>query len=609
MENKEYMLGNSAIARGLLEGGVGFVSGYPGTPSSEIIDTLRTVEEKDFYVEWSVNEKVAVEAAIGAAFTGIRSAATMKHVGLNVAADPLMTVSYSGIEGGLIIISADDPSFHSSQNEQDSRRYAEFALLPCFDPSTPQEAKDMIPYAFEISEKYKKVVIFRPTTRICHGKSDIKLGEIPGKSGEANFEKDTSRWVMLPQNAKRRHPVIIDLQKEIQKELEESPWNTLELKNTSKLGIIASGIASAYTKEAIKEIENKTKNEFSFLKICAYPAPEEKIKKILKHCDTVLIIEELEPIVEDRVRIIAQQNKIKTEILGKYTNHVSRVNELNTDICKNSIENAFGLKESASLVDEANNETEIELPVRPPTLCPGCSHRAAFQAMKDIFGRSAIYPGDIGCYTLGIQNGTVDTTVCMGASISIAAGMSKAGEKKHICCAIGDSTFFHSGMNSLMNAIYNKADITVSILDNRITAMTGHQPNPGVGITAMGEETYSVSIEELCKAMGAEFIRVVSAYDYDSCKTAFKEAKSFRGVSVVIVKQACAIVERKAGVRRTPYYVKTDKCKGCKRCVNFGCPAIEYDNETAIATINSQCNGCGVCAYICSFDAILEVEK
>lgn len=611
MSEKEYMLGNAAIARGLLEGGLGLISGYPGTPSSEIVDTLRAVKDKDFYVEWSVNEKVAVEVAIGAAFTGIRAAVTMKHVGLNVAADPLMTVAYAGVKGGLIIISADDPSFHSSQNEQDTRRYAEFALLPCFDPSTPQEAKDMIPYAFALSEKFEKPVIFRPTTRVSHGKSDIVLGDIPGRYGNAEFEKDPAHWVMLPQHARARHPLVIADREKIMAELENAPWNTLDLKdgtaNGKKIGVIASGIASAYAREVLDEIGDAGGPEISFLKICAYPAPESKIREMLEHCDTVLVVEELEPIVEDRVRIVAQTNGLATEILGKETGHTSRVNEFNTLLCRRFIRGAFGLSDDAGSDDDA--PLSVPLPARPPTLCAGCSHRSAYQAMKEVFGRTAIFPGDIGCYTLGIQNGTMDTTICMGASISIASGLAQAGEKKPICCSIGDSTFFHSGMNSLMNAIYNKARITVAILDNRITAMTGHQPNPGVGLTAMGEETYAVSIEELCRAMGAPFIRVVDAYDFNAVKEAFREAKAFEGVSVVIVKQACVIAGRKAGIRRRPLVVETEKCKGCRRCVTFGCPAIEFDKETAVASINTQCSGCGVCADICSFDAIREVTE
>ncbi|WNY25846.1 indolepyruvate ferredoxin oxidoreductase subunit alpha [Methanolapillus millepedarum] len=619
---KEYMLGNAAIARGVLEGGVGVVSGYPGTPSSEIIDILRVQKDRDFYVEWSVNEKVAVEVAIGAAFTGVRSLVTMKHVGLNVGADPLMTVAYSGVKGGMIIVSADDPSFHSSQNEQDTRRYAEFAQIPCFDPATIQDAKDMISYAFEFSEKFETPVLFRPTTRTSHGKSGVILGEVKPNDRKADFTKDPAHWVMMPNNAKARHKVILDRYPEMGKALESSPWNVLELCEKSEIGVIASGIASVYAKEALHYLGINA----SFLKITAYPVPENLILEMLSRCEKVLVIEELEPIVENNVRIIAEKHKetVKTQIFGK--DPVPRMNELNFDICRNALLSVFKDECDPAVLAQLDSElissvtvpnvslfpkelAEIVLPPRPPALCVGCSHRSAFQVIKDVFGKNAVFPSDIGCYTLGIHSGAVDTTICMGASISMSSGMSAAGEKKSICCTIGDSTFLHTGVNSLMNAVYNKSNITVAILDNRITAMTGHQPNPNVGLTATGEETVAVSLEAICIAVGAKFVRVVDAYNYDEMKNAFREAKAFEGTAVVIVKQACAIVARKDGVKRKPYAVSKELCRGCKKCISFGCPATEFNTKEAVAFINSQCIGCGVCAQICPFHAILEVTE
>ena len=607
---KEYMLGNAAIARGVMEGGIGVVSGYPGTPSSEIVDILRAQKNRTFYAEWSVNEKVAVEVAIGAAFAGTRAIVTMKHVGLNVAADPLMTVSYSGTKGGLIILAADDPSFHSSQNEQDTRRYAQFAQIPCFDPATVQDAKDMIAYAFDFSERFETPVIFRPTTRISHGKSSVELGEIKENTNTIDFVKDTSRWVMMPQNARVRHGVLLGKQKEMSETLEESPWNVLEICGDSKIGVISSGIASVYSKEALHALGINA----SFLKITAYPMPDNKILEILNHCDKVLVVEELEPIVEDRVRILAQQNNIQTEIIGK--NPVPQMNELNFEICRNVMAAVFKEYCDAAALESVRpaeplsaDLTNIVLPPRPPALCVGCSHRSAFQVIKDVFGKNAIFPSDIGCYTLGIHSGAVDTTICMGASISMSSGLAHAGEKKPVCCTIGDSTFLHTGVNSLMNAVYNSAKMTVAILDNRITAMTGHQPNPNTGETAVGVETIPVSLEAVCTAVGVQFLRTVDAYDYEGLKTAFRDAKNFDGVSVVIVRQACAIVARKAGVRRNPFAVISDKCKGCRKCINFGCPATEFNDKTAKAILNSQCIGCGVCAQICPFDAIAEVKK
>lgn len=613
MSTREYMLGNVAIARGIVEGGAQVISGYPGTPSSEIIDTLSRMDDRNFYVEWSVNEKVAMEVAAGAAWSGVRSVVTMKHVGLNVAADPLMTLAYTGVKGGMVIIVADDPSCHSSQNEQDTRKYAEFSLVPCLDPSTIQEAKDMIPYAFELSEKFEIPVIFRPTTRISHGKSDVESGEVVKNRPVAHFEKLLDRWVMLPKNARVRHPHLLGIQDGITKELEHSPWNELTINDNnssgSKIGIIASGIASVYTKEAILNLGI----DVSFLKIGTYPVPKSLIRDMLDHVETVLVIEELEPVVEDRVRIIANETGSNVRIIGKTGDFVSRVGELNVELCEAAISNAFGMGEKTKLaesnLDEKSGMADIELPLRPPAMCPGCSHRAVYYAMKKVFGNDAVYPSDIGCYTLGVQSGTVETTLCMGSSITLASGIYHAGESRPICCSIGDSTFFHTGMNGLMNAVYNKANITVTILDNRVTAMTGHQPNPGMGKTATGEPTVDISIKDLCRSLGAEFVEVVDAYDRKATEEVFRCAKEYDGTSVVIAEQACVIDARRAGIRLKPYVIDVDKCTGCKQCVKFGCPAIEFDAEGKYAKITALCTGCGVCVQICKFNAISEVGK
>lgn len=601
MSTREFMLGNVAIARGIIEGGGQVISGYPGTPSSEIIDTLAAMEKRDFYVEWSVNEKVAFEVAAGAAIAGARSVVTMKHVGLNVASDPLMTLSYMGVKGAMIIISADDPSCHSSQNEQDTRKYAQFALMPCFDPSTPQEAKDMVPDAFRLSNKFQAAAIFRPTTRISHGKSDVELGEITSEKPQVKFEKIPERWIMMPKNARARHPYVLQVYEDIRKELENSPWNQLELEAGSKLAVISSGVASVYAREAMK----KCGLHASFLKICAYPVPEGKVISILEHADKVLVIEELEPVLEDEVRIMAQKHGIDVEIAGKSKGLVPRHGELNVDVCMDAISNAFELPVVSS---EATN-LDLELPLRPPVLCPGCSHRAAFYVMKKVFGKDGIYPSDIGCYTLGVQSGAVDTTLCMGASITMSSGIYHAGEDHPICCSIGDSTFFHTGMNGLLNAVYNKADITVTIMDNRITAMTGHQPNPGMGRTAVGEATVAVSISEICHALGAEFVEESNPYDLMATEDVFKRARDYKGTSVVITRQPCVIDLRRSGVKKAMFSVDAEKCTGCKACVRFGCPATEFDIETKHARINNMCTGCGVCAQICKFGAITEVKR
>jgi indolepyruvate ferredoxin oxidoreductase alpha subunit len=474
--------------------------------------------------------------------------------------------------------------------------------VPCFDPATPQEAKDMLPYAFELSEKFEIPVIFRPTTRISHGKSDIELGEIPTEKRVPNFEKLLDRWVMLPKNARPRHTHLLSLQQPIEDELAESPWNSLELKKDVRLGVIGAGIASVYAKEALLELGL----EASFLKIGAYPVPKKLILELLQTVSTVIIFEELEPVVEEQVKMIAQENGLEVRVLGKAGGFVPREGELDVSAFLETLKRAFDLEMEP---EHEPSGAALELAPRPPSLCAGCSHRATFYSMKKVFGKDAIYPSDIGCYTLGIQSGTVETTLCMGSSISIASGIYHAGEKRPICCSIGDSTFFHTGMNSLLNAIFNKADITVTILDNRITAMTGHQPNPGVGFTVTGEPTVEVSLAELCKAMGAGFVSVVDPYKLEETQEAFKAAKEYRGTAVVIAKQPCVISGKRAGLKRVLYIVDPEKCEGCKQCVKFGCPAIEFDEENKCAVITDLCSGCGVCAQICKFEAIQEVKR
>jgi indolepyruvate ferredoxin oxidoreductase alpha subunit len=597
--NIRYLLGNHAIAQAIIDSAVDVVAGYPGTPSSEIIEYLGNMKP-ECHIEWSVNEKVALEVAIGAAWSGGRSVATMKHVGLNVASDPLMTLAYAGTKGGLIIISADDPGCHSSQNEQDNRRYAQFALIPCLDPATPQEAYDMVSFAFEFSEKFETPVILRPTTRICHGKSDIHLREPDSSTREIHFEKRPDQWVMLPSRARVRHKMLIEKQTEISKALELSPWNELDIIEGVELGIIASGVAFAYTKESIKKLGIKA----SLLKITTYPPPVNLIKQMLDSVKQVLIIEEMEPIVEETVRSISGSD---IEIHGK--DIIPRNGELNLTIVEAAIAEIAGL-ELNTIIPE---KTSIELPIRPPVMCPGCPHRATYVAMKKAFGKEAIFPGDIGCYTLGVQLETMDTCLCMGASITTAAGIYHAGETKPICCSIGDSTFLHTGIPGLLNAVYNGADITVAILDNRTTAMTGHQPNPSTGLNVLGDSTYEVSLEEMAKACGVAFVETTDPFDIKKTIEIFKQAREHKGVSVVISKQECIITARRRGQRLGLFAVDTNECTGCKTCLKIGCPAIEFKEsdekgKKGKSHINSFCVGCGVCAQICPFEAIKEVS-
>lgn len=590
---REYLLGNAAIARGLLEAGVGVVAGYPGTPSSEIIENIVDLKgEATLHVEWSVNEKVALEVAAGASWTGCRAAATMKHVGLNVAADPFMTLAYLGVGAGLVVISADDPYCHSSQNEQDSRRYCQFAAIPCLDPKNPGEAKEMAAYAFELSERFNIPVMLRPTTRVSHARSDVEVADARPASKPGRFIKNPARRVALPIHARPLHSELLAKQVALEEALESAPWNRLVLRG--KVGVIASGIASLYAEEAIADLDE----DISVLSLGTYPLPKKLICRMLEHVSRVMVIEELEPVVEEQVHILARTVNPNLEILGK-NGFIPREGELDFLLVRNAIARMMGRPERAALAVASGI-----LPARPPSLCPGCSHRATYYAMKKVFGKNAIYPSDIGCYTMAVNMGTVDTCLCMGASITLASGIRHGGEEEGICCSLGDSTFLHGGMTGLLNAAYNKARITVTILDNSTTAMTGHQPNPGTGQTATGESTVQVSLEDLAKALGAGLVETVDPYHLDETIEGFARAKEYPGLSVIIARQPCVIKARKKGARPKPFRVNED-CVGCKNCVNFGCPAIEFDDDAA--KINMLCTGCGVCAAICPANAIQEV--
>ncbi len=595
---KEYLLGNAAIARGILEAGAGVVTGYPGTPASEIVESVVPFAKKyGIHVEWSVNEKVAVEVAIGASWTGTRAVAIMKHVGLNVAADPFMTLAYTGVRAGLVVIASDDPFCHSSQNEQDSRRYAQFASIPCLDPADPQEARDMCNYAFELSEKLELPVLLRPTTRVSHARADVEVGQIEEERSNPEFVKNPARWVMLPVHARPRHTELLKKQDRIRAALSDVPWNRLVLRGD--LGIIASGISGLYAEEAIKQLEA----DISILRIGTFPPPDGLCSEFLEHVSKVMVIEELEPVLEEYVERLARVCNSDLEILGKRSGHIPREGELDSLIVRNAIAEMFDLPEEEVL---SLKEAEEILPPRPPALCPGCSHRATYYAMRKAFGKDAIFPSDIGCYTLAVPMGTIDTCLCMGASITVGSGIRFGGEERDICCSIGDSTFLHTGLLGLLNAAYNKARITVAILDNSTTAMTGHQPHPGTGFTVSGEKAKAVSIGTLAKALGADFVETVDPYDIDATIESFKRAREFPGLSVVIARQACVTNARRAGIKRRPFMVNNENCNGCRECVEFGCPAIEFDEDNA--RINSLCSGCGVCAQICPSNAIEVVE-
>jgi indolepyruvate ferredoxin oxidoreductase alpha subunit len=586
---RRYLLGNEAIAHACMEAGVDFVSGYPGTPSSEVIDTLRMQPDRSFYLEWSVNEKVALENALAAAWCGVRALCTMKHVGLNVAADPLMTSAYTGVTGGLVILSADDPFAHSSQNEQDTRCYAHFARVPCLDPASVQEAHDMIPQAFALSEEFGLPVLFRPTTRICHSKGDVGLGPVVKSTRKGEFKKDPRQYVVIPAHTRILHKKLNEKQPALRKRLVELGFNRCEIRG--KTAIIASGIGASYVEELLP-------SGVSFMKIAAYPIDEEWLGDFVRKHEKVLIIEELAPEVEEIVRQVAGT----VPVFGKKNGYAPHEGEL-------SPQAVAAIMEKAGFLARSPYPAVIpipDVPARPPILCAGCLHRSAFAAIKKVY-RDAIYPSDIGCYTLGLQLGVVDTTICMGASITVASGIAHTGEPRDVLCTIGDSTFLHTGIQGLMNAVYNGANMTVVILDNRITAMTGHQPNPNTGATACGVETPPVSLDAICRACGATFVESIDPYDMTGMVNLLQEAKKRSGVKVIIAKQMCVIMARRTGVKRGKYKVDTEACTGCGTCVRFGCPAIEFADEKA--RINELCNGCAVCAQLCPVGAIVREGK
>ncbi|WP_292425767.1 indolepyruvate ferredoxin oxidoreductase subunit alpha [Methanoregula sp.] len=587
---RHYLLGNEAIAHACLESGIDFASGYPGTPSSEVIDVLRVQKDPAYYVEWSVNEKVALENALAAAWCGIRAICTMKHVGLNVAADPLMTSAYTGVTGGLVIMSADDPFAHSSQNEQDTRCYAHFARLPCLDPAGVQEAHDMIRTAFEISEEFRLPVLFRPTTRICHSKGDVELGAVVPSTRKGEFHKDPRQYVVIPAHTRLLHKKLNEKQPALKKRLVERGLNHSTIKG--KTAIIASGIGASYVQELLPP-------DVSFMKIGAYPIDEEWLGEFARKHEKILVIEELAPVVEEAVRQVAGC----VPVFGKINGYAPYEGELSPAVVAAIMVKAGFLPENPF----AAMEPVQNLPLRPPILCAGCHHRAAFYAIKKVFKESAIYPSDIGCYTLGLQLRAVDTTICMGASITVGSGIAHSGEPRDVVSTIGDSTFLHTGIQGLMNAVYNGANMTVVILDNRITAMTGHQPNPNTGVTATGVESPPVSLDAICRACGVTFVETVDPYDTTGMVRVLEAAKARKGVKVIIAKQMCVIVARRAGVKRGRYAVNPEICTGCGICVRFGCPAIEFADEKA--RINELCSGCAVCARLCPVGAISREAK
>lgn len=574
---KKLMLGNEAVARGAYEAGVSVVSSYPGTPSTEITENI--VKYDDIYVEWAPNEKVACEVAIGASIAGARSMSCMKHVGLNVMADPVFTVSYTGVNGGLVLCVADDQGMHSSQNEQDSRHYAKASKILMLEPSDSGECKDFTKKAYELSEQFDTPVFLRLSTRVSHSQSLVEEEEradVPLK----DYEKNPQKYVMMPANAIKRHVVVEERIKALKEMAETSELNKIE-KNGSKIGVIAGGIAYMYAKEALGD-------KADYLKLgIVYPLPEKKIKEFASNYDKVYVIEELDPVIEDYCKSIGVDviGKEAFTLLGEYT----------PSMIKKAV-----LGESAPEFDMLD-ET---IPVRPPVMCAGCPHRGTFYVLKKL---GLVVSGDIGCYTLGaaMPLQSVDTTICMGASVSAAHGMAKARGKefnKKLVSVIGDSTFMHSGITGLVDIVYNKGNNTVIILDNSITGMTGHQDNPTTGYTIRKEETKQVNLITLCKSIGIEHVVVADPFDVKNFEKVVKEEVEREEPSVIIAQRPCALLPNMRK-KYSGHCKITDKCKKCKMCMKLGCPAISVDGDT-VKIDTTQCNGCGLCTQVCPFGAI-----
>lgn len=594
---KKLLMGNEAIAYGALEAGVQVVTGYPGTPSSEIFTTLAGMaSEQGFYAEWSVNEKVALEVAAGAAYAGARAMVTMKQVGLNVAADPLMTLAYIGVKGGLVLVVADDPGPHSSQNEQDTRKFAQFAKLPVLDPSTPQEAKEMTKAAFEISESLGLPVIVRPTTRTCHVCQDVEVDEAEVKrSKPAGFQKDPG-WVIFPSLAAKRHQWLNQQQEAIQNIFEVSSFNKI-YPGSRYSGVIASGVAYNYVQEVLEQLGV----DLPVLKIgTPCPLPVNLTLQFLDKVDRVLVVEEQEPVVEDQLIKVIWQHRHPLVLRGKYNHLIPREGELNVEKVKRAVIQFLKID-----VPREEPKQLPPLPVRPPVLCAGCPHRASFYAFKQATrGTDAVFTGDIGCYTLGNMAPlhAVDTCLCMGSSITIGSGLQRVEPERRVVAFLGDSTFFHSGIPGLINAVHNGSRLTVVVLDNRTTAMTGHQSHPGLARNATGEPVEPLDIARLAEACGAGLVMVVDPLNYSEAVTAARQALEFQGVSVLVMRRECVALVRE---RVLPRVIDSDKCLNCGLCLEeLGCPALSRGEQGPV--IGTACTGCDLCRQICPAEAIME---
>ncbi|MDM8537952.1 indolepyruvate ferredoxin oxidoreductase subunit alpha [Desulfobacterales bacterium HSG17] len=605
---KMLVLGNEAIARGAIEAGVAFASTYPGTPSSEIsLNLFQISQETDLYFEYSTNEKVALEVAAAAANSGVRTMCMMKHVGMNVAADVFMTLSYIGVKAGMVILTADDPFMFSSQNEQDNRYFAKLSGMPMLEPSSVEEAKEMMPYAFELSEKLGEPVLFRTTTRINHSNEVITLGEMKQRKPKGDFIKDPFNYVCVPAVSRKLHVRLLENLDRAEKIAETSIFNLVEGKG--KWGIVCNGVSYNYVSDAVKELDITDKTRILRLGF-SHPMPENLIKDFLKQCDSILVVEEGEPYMEEWVKSFAQEAGLTIPIKGKSKELFSRLYEFDPAMVRKGVADFFNIPYTAPLKPDLSDLPEI--PQRPPTLCAGCSHRATFYAVKQACkGMDAMHPSDIGCYTLGFLPplSMADFVVCMGASVGSSCGFSKVTDKK-VVSFIGDSTFFHSGLNGLINAVFNKHNFTLVILDNGTTAMTGHQPNPGVDMEQLNLSGYGrVSIENVVRAVGVEHVSVIKPFRVKKSIEAIKEAIAFEGVSVIISKEICSLYAKSLKKKRGLPFTINDKCKNHRTCIDsLACPAFYLENER-IKIDPQLCWSCSVCAQICPENAIVPLKK
>nr|WP_330401033.1 indolepyruvate ferredoxin oxidoreductase subunit alpha [Sporanaerobium hydrogeniformans] len=589
---KKLVMGNEAIALGAIKAGVGVVTGYPGTPSTEVLETIAKENPGDIYVEWSVNEKVALEVAAGAAYTGMRSMVTMKQVGLNVASDPLMSLAYIGVKGGMVIVVADDPGPISSQTEQDTRHFGIFSKLPVFDPTTAEEAYVMIEDAFIYSEKYQTPVLFRPTTRVCHSCVAIESTKERIKLTPEGFIK-APKWVIFPKLAYENHLKIEKRNEDLKEDFSSYRFN--ELKGEGKRGIITSGVSYTYTSEVLEGLEA----EYKLFKVTTpHPFPERLALEFLEGLEEVLVIEELDPVLEREILLLCGKHHLNVTIRGKLTGDMKQAGENSVDGLKGKIYEFLQVP--------LTEETDIllpPLPIRPPVLCAGCPHRASFYAVKKAMkGKKAVFSGDIGCYTLGnaMPLDMVDTCLCMGAGITIAQGLQRVEPESFHFAFIGDSTFFHTGLPGVINALYNETDCIVVILDNSTTAMTGNQPHPGIGKTMMGNISEKISIYKVLEALGVSMIKRVNPFNQGEALEAVAEVIKEKGVRVLLFEAPCVAISK----AQEALHINEEKCRNCKVCMKeLGCPAlILEDHKVKIDT--KLCTGCNLCQSVCPFDAI-----